>query len=325
MKTLREPAELASEGRPVALAIGVFDGVHLGHQEVIRRTVAAARRANGPAVVATFDRHPNAVVAPDRTPLAILPTSLRLQAFAELGVDAAWLIRFDEAFSRQTGEEFVRRLVAGFGRVAHICVGRDFHFGWRRSGDVDLLRRLGAELGFTSEAVPPQTLAGHIISSTGIRELIRRGALAEAARWLGRPYRFAGPVIRGDGLGRQLGFPTANLDVTGLQLPPGGVYAAWVQGPDDWCPAVMNIGTRPTVTAAAGELRVELHLLGRDCDLYGRELVVQPVCRLRAEQRFASLEDLKAQIARDIAACRAVLVEVTPPSASGAVGRPGRT
>lgn len=322
MKVLGEPAELAAAGRPVALAIGVFDGVHLGHQEVIRRTVAAARRADGPAVVATFDRHPNAIVAPERTPPAILPASLRLRAFAALGVDATWLIRFDAAFSRQTGEEFVRRLVAGFGRVAHICVGRDFHFGWRRSGDVDLLRRLGEQLGFTTEAVPPQTLAGRTLSSTGVRELIRQGALDEAARWLGRPYQLAGPVVRGDGLGRKLGFPTANLEVSGLQLPPPGVHAAWALRPEGWQPAVMNIGTRPTVAAAAGELRVEVHVLTGRGEWYGEELIVQPVRRLRAEQRFASLEDLKAQITRDCAAARTALAEAAPPPAGDAAFRP---
>ncbi len=308
MILLHAPAELDPRGRPVALAIGVFDGVHLGHQEVIRRTREAAGQAGGLPVVATFDRHPNAVVAPDRVPPAIVSTALRLRLLAELGVAATWLIRFDEAFSRQSGEEFVRRAVTGFGRVTCICVGRDFQFGWRRSGNVALLERLGAELGFAVEAVPPRSLAGRTISSTGIRELIRQGALEEAARWLGRPYLIAGPVVRGDGLGRALGFATANLEVAGLQLPPPGVYAARAREPGGpWEPAVMNLGVRPTLGRAEGGLRLEVHLLDRRPELYGRELEVWPVRRLREEIRFPSPAALQAQIARDVAAARAVL------------------
>lgn len=308
MILLHAPAELDPQGRPVALAIGVFDGVHLGHQEVIRRTREAAEQAGGLPVAATFDRHPNAVVAPDRVPPAIVSTALRLRLLAELGVAATWLIRFDEAFSRQSGEEFVRRAVAGFGRVTRICVGRDFQFGWRRSGNVALLERLGAELGFAVEAVPPLSLGGRTVSSTGIRELIRQGALEEAARWLGRPYLIAGTVVRGDGLGRALGFATANLEVAGLQLPPPGVYAARAREPGGpWEPAVMNLGVRPTIGPAEGGLRLEVHLLDRRPELYGRELEVWPVRRLREELRFPSPEALRAQIARDVAAARAVL------------------
>lgn len=308
MILLHAPSELVTNGRPVALAIGVFDGVHLGHQEVIRRTQAAAKQAGGLTVVATFDRHPNAVVAPDRVPPAICSTALRLRVLAELGVEATWLIRFDEAFSRQTGEEFVRRVVAGFGRVTRICVGRDFQFGWRRSGNVALLQRLGAELGFGVEAVPPLSLAGRTLSSTGIRELIRQGALEEVARWLGRPYLIAGTVVWGDGLGRELGFATANLEIAGLQLPPPGVYAARAREPGGvWEPAVMNLGTRPTVAPANAGLRLEVHLLDRQPELYGRELEVWPVRRLRDEVRFPSREALQAQIARDVAAARELL------------------
>ena len=307
MKTLAHPAELCAGARPVALAIGVFDGVHLGHQEVIRRTVDWAHRAAGLSVVATFDRHPNVVVAPDRAPPAIQSTTLRLEVFASLGAEATWLIRFDAAFSRQTGEEFVRRVVADFGSVRRICVGHDFQFGHRRSGDVALLDRLGRELGFSTEAVPPFALDGQTVSSTRIRELIRDGALDEAGRLLGRPYALAGLVVRGDQLGRQIGFPTANLDVAGLQLPPNGVYAVRVAVAGEEAPGVMNIGFRPTVAGAAPVLRVEVHLLDWEGDLYDQELTVRPVQRLRAEARFESLAALQAQIACDVASARAVL------------------
>jgi riboflavin kinase/FMN adenylyltransferase len=307
MQTLAQPTELAGRGRPVALAIGVFDGVHLGHQEVISRAVAWSRTAGGLAVVATFDRHPNVVVAPEQAPPAIQPTSLRLRAFAGLGVDATWLIRFDPAFSRQTGEEFVRRTVAEFGAVARICVGGDFQFGHRRSGNVALLERLGRELGYITEAVAPLAHDGEVVSSTRIRELIRAGALDQAGRLLGRPYALAGAVVRGDQLGRRLGFPTANLDLAGLLLPPNGVYAVRVAGGDRGLPGVMNLGFRPTVAGGRPELRAEVHLLDWVGDLYGRELTVWPVRRLRGEVRFASPAELQAQIARDVVAARAVL------------------
>lgn len=309
MRTIAHPVELQAGVRPVALAVGVFDGVHVGHREVITRMVSAARQRNGVAVVATFDRHPNAVVAPARTPPAIQSTSQRLRAFADLGAEVTWLIRFDEAFSRQTGEQFVRGLAAGFHGVAVVCVGSTFRFGHRRGGDVALLERLGAELGFETVAVEPLTLDGDIVSSTRLRDQIRAGLLEQAGRLLGRPYALAGPVMKGDGLGRTLGFPTANLDVAGLVLPPNGVYAAQATWASQRLDAVMNIGVRPTVKVGAAPLRVEIHLLDFDGggDLYGEELSAVPVARLRDEQRFPSFEALRAQISQDIRAARRVL------------------
>lgn len=305
MKILSRPDELGSGA--AALAIGVFDGVHLGHQEVIRRMVRQARARQAAAVVATFDRHPNAIIAPDRTPLAIQTTSQRLRVFADLGADATWLIRFDEAFSRQSGEVFVREVVRGFGRVVAICVGSRFQFGHRRSGDVALLCRLGAELDFAVEAVDPLAVAGQTISSTRIREAIREGDLAAAGRLLGRAYSLAGRVVRGDQLGRQLGFPTANLDVSGLVLPPNGVYAVRVATAEAAFLGVMNIGLRPTVASAERQPRVEVHLLDAELDLYDQELTVTPVARLRDEMRFASLAALQAQIGQDVVAARTLL------------------
>lgn len=309
MRTIAQPQELVTGGRPVALAIGVFDGVHVGHREVIQRMVAAARDRDGLAVVATFDRHPSAVVAPGHAPPAIQSTAQRLRAFADLGADATWLIRFDEAFSQQTGEQFVRGFVAGFGRVTTVCVGSTFRFGHRRQGNVALLERLGSELGFETMAVEPLMLDGDTVSSTRLREHIRAGLLGEAARLLGRPYALAGVVRKGDGRGRQLGFPTANLELDGLVLPPNGVYAARAVWAAQRFVAVMNIGVRPTVSATAGPPRVEVHLLdlSQDRDLYGEELSVTPVARIRDEQRFPTLAALRAQITLDAQAAREAL------------------
>jgi len=302
MTLLHSATDLHATGKGVCLAIGFFDGVHLGHQQVIRQAVADAERQEGTAVALTFDRHPNAVVAPARTPDLIYSLPQKLRAIAATEVPATLLLQFDEAFSRQTGELFIRGLHRDFGRIQSICVGADFKFGHRRSGNVDLLRDWGKELGFSVHALAAVSLDGQAISSTRIREAVRSGQLDEAGQMLGRPYSLAGTVIPGDQLGRQLGFPTANLDVQGRVLPPSGVYA--VHARIDDAPsqrAVLNIGSRPTIDQAHPEMRAEVHLLEPTGDLYGKEIEIAFVQRLRGEIRFPSLEALKKQIAQDIA------------------------
>jgi riboflavin kinase/FMN adenylyltransferase len=307
MRILAEPRELDPAPRQVCLAIGVFDGVHLGHQEVIRQTLADARECGGVAVVITFDRHPAAIVAPDRQPRLIYSLPQKLRTLAQLGVDATWLVRFDAAFSRQDGETFVRRLGREFGRISSICIGQTFTFGHNRSGNVALLRRLGAELGFTVHGLPPVAWRGQPISSTRIREAIGQGDFAAAARMLGRPYALCATVVPGDGFGRELGFPTANLAAQALVLPPTGVYAAVARLEERTWPAAVNIGRRPTVARAEDRLHVEAHLLDFEGDLYGRELELTFVERLRQEQRFPSREALAAQIAQDVSQTRELL------------------
>lgn len=287
----------------ICVGIGVFDGVHLGHQQVIRQTVHDARRLEARAVVITFDRHPNAIVAPTRVPPLIYSTSQKLRALAELGVDVTWLIPFDEPFSRQTGEEFIRHLSSGLGHLLSVCVGSEFTFGCKRSGNVALLHKLGGELSFDVHGLAAVALDGQIVSSTRIREAIRLGDLDAAGQMLGRAYSLAGIIIRGDQLGRKLGFPTANLDITGRVLPPNGVYAAHASIRGRNCRAVINVGVRPTV-GGAKEQRVEAHLLDFEGDVYGEELEITFVRCLRPEQRFANLDDLRRQIAIDIAEAR---------------------
>ncbi len=302
MQTFAQPREFARAGRGVSLALGVFDGVHVGHREVIRRMVAdAATRGDAPIVV-TFDRHPNAVVAPDHTPPLIQTLPQKLRALAALGAEATWLIRFDAAFSAQSGETFVRALARDFHPLRSIFVGDGFQFGHRRSGHVALLHRLGAELGFATHAVPAVATGGGPVSSTRVREAIRAADFALAGTLLGRPYALAGEVVRGDQLGRKLGFPTANLDAAGLVLPPNGVYAAHAVLPSFSRDAVVNLGLRPTLGDTRPRLRIEAHLLEFDGDLYGRELELVFTRRLRDEVKFDSLEALREQIRRDIAA-----------------------
>ena len=303
MKVISAANELAA-GRKVCLAIGVFDGVHLGHQQIIRQTVADARQHNAIALVLTFDRHPNSIVAPSRVPPLIYSPPQKLRTIASLGADHLLLVGFDKNFSELSGEEFVRGLARDLGSIQSICVGADFVFGHKRSGDVALLKKLGGEIGFSVHGLAAISLDGRVVSSTRIRETIRAGKLDGASQMLGRPYAIAGRVVEGDKLGRQLGFPTANLDATGLVLPPNGVYAGLTTVKQRSHRAALNIGFRPTMISAKPELRVEAHLLDFSGELYGADLEIEISEKLREERRFASPAELREQIARDVAAVR---------------------
>lgn len=304
MDVIHAARELNAGGRRVCLAIGFFDGVHLGHQQLIRQTIADARQHEGLALVMTFDQHPNTVVAPARVPPLIYPLPQKLRTIESLGAGALLLVHFDKAFSLRTGEDFVRDLARELPSIRSICVGANFTFGFKRSGDVELLRKLGAELGFAVLAVAAVSLDGKTVSSTRIREAIRAGNLDAASQMLGRIYQLIGPVVRGDGLGRQLGFPTANLEANGLVLPPSGVYAAHAEFNGCRHRAVLNIGYRPTIESVHPQLRVEAHLLDFSGDLYGRTLGIAFLGKLRDEKKFGSLPELQVQITQDIAAAR---------------------
>jgi riboflavin kinase/FMN adenylyltransferase len=301
MKIINAANELKPGSRKVCLAIGVFDGVHLGHQQIIRQTVADAHQHNALALVITFDRHPNVVVAPDHVPPLIYSLPQKLGAIESLGADTLLLIHFDEKFSGQTGENFIRSLACDLGKIQSLCVGADFVFGHRRSGNVALLKKLGGELGFTVHGLAAVSLDRQIVSSTRIREAIRSGDLDAASQMLGRPYAISGRVIAGDGVGRKLGFPTANLDAAGLVLPPNGVYLGLAKIKEQSRSVALNIGFRPTLATGGPQLRVEAHLLDFTGDLYGQELEIEIGEKLRDEKKFASLDELKAQIARDVA------------------------
>jgi riboflavin kinase/FMN adenylyltransferase len=251
--------------------------------------------------VLTFDRHPNSIVAPGRVPPLIYSLSQKLRAIESLGMDTLLLVRFDEKFSRQSGEEFIRGLARDFDSIHSISVGADFVFGHRRSGNVSSLKKLGGEIGFTVHGLAAVSLDGQIVSSTRIREAIRTGDLDAASQMLGRPYMISGRVVQGDRLGQQLGFPTANLDVTELALPPNGVYAGFANVKGKAYRIALNIGFRPTITSDARQLRVEAHLLNFRGELYGEELEVEIGRKLREEKKFASMAELREQIARDIA------------------------
>lgn len=305
MRIIHEASQLNPGNRKVCLAIGFFDGVHLGHQQIIRQTITDARRHGALALVISFDLHPNTIVAPARVPPLIYSLPQKLRAIESLGPDALLLIHFDKPFSQKTGEAFIRELAAAWTGIQSICVGANFTFGHKRGGNVELLKKLGAELKFSVHGMAAVSLDKKPVSSTRIREAIRAGELDTASQMLGRAYSVAAPVMEGDKLGRRLGFPTANLDTAGLALPPTGVYAinALVQGVSHR--GVLNIGTRPTLGEPDPSLHVEAHLLDFSGDLYGQELEIIFAEKLRDEQKFASLDELKAQIARDIERAKA--------------------
>ncbi len=310
MKIIHHPSGLGVVHPRISLAIGVFDGVHLGHQHIIRQTLALARQHSALSVVVTFDRHPNSVVAPDRVPPLLYSRDQKIRSLEGLGPDVLWEIHFDRAFSLLSGDEFIREMVQSLGNIQSICVGADFVFGHKRSGNLALLSQLGLLHGFQVHGLDAVSLDGHTISSTRIRELVRNGDFAGASHMLGRPYSLAGRVVMGDQLGRQLGFPTANLDAVDRAIPPAGVYAGTTHFQGQTYAVAMNIGTRPTLQHSQPRLCVEAHLLDFQGQLYGEELEIQIRAKLREEKKFQSMQALKQQIGLDIAAVRTLAKEV---------------
>lgn len=306
MHTCTRLQDLATLDGPLHLALGVFDGVHVGHQAVIARAVRAAAARGGVAGLLTFDPHPIQVMAPAKAPTHLLATlEHKARIVKELGVDLLVPLHFDMDLAQLEAEEFIGQLLES--RVATLAVGEDWRFGHKRQGDVALLKSLADAKGFQLEAVAPVMFEGDRISSTRIRQAIQDGNLEAAAAMLGRPYSMKGEVMRGRQLGRDLGFPTANLEVGRRQCPPYGVWAVRVDidGSRDWRPAVANLGIRPTVEG--GPALLEVHLLDFDGDLYGVSLEVRFEHHIRSEKAFDSLEQLGRQIAADVDIARKLL------------------
>jgi riboflavin kinase/FMN adenylyltransferase len=308
MRVIRHLRHTAPPLPAAVLTLGNFDGVHCGHQAIIRRAVREAEALGGQAVVLTFEPHPLAVLAPERAPPLIQPLHDRLAVFRDLGVGVTVLQRFTREFAALDPGAFVRGFLRPHLDLRHVVVGWDLTFGHDRAGTVTTLEALGAELGFAVDVVGPVTVDGVQVSSSTLRRLIEAGDMRTAARLLGRPYGVRGRVVVGEQRGRTLGFPTANLHVKPrLLLPPDGVYAVRAYADGQPRPGVMNVGIRPTF----GERRrtIEVHLLDFAGDLYGRWLVADVVERLRGERKFAGPEALRQAIAADVAQARAVLAE----------------
>ena len=309
MRIFRHATALADD-RGAVLAIGNFDGVHLGHQTVIAEGRARARAAGAGFAVLTFEPHPRSVFQPGTAPFRLTALRDKVRGLAELGVERLVAHRFDLAFAQKSAEDFVREiLVEGLG-ARHVVVGYDFVFGNRRRGTPAVLRALGETHGFGVSVVDPVTSAtGAVYASTRIRDDLTAGRPREAAALLGRPWEIGGRVMTGDKLGRTIGFPTANIALGDYLRPAPGVYAVRVgieeHGTTRWHAGAANLGWRPTV--GGRDLRLEAHLLDFAGDLYGRRLRVALIEHLRGERRFAGLEELKAQIAADCQEARRVL------------------
>jgi riboflavin kinase/FMN adenylyltransferase len=306
MKVLNDIAELYTIPGPTHLAIGVFDGVHLGHQAVIGRALQSAKLTGGSTVVVTFHPHPVRVLRPEKAPRLLTSTQHKIQLIRSLGVDALLILRFTLEFSKTPPERFIEDLAKGSNQLRQICVGREWSFGANRSGSVHLLEELSPKLGFELGSVNPVLVGEQVVSSTLVRSAIECGALEFSASLLGRKFTILGTVSEGKQLGRRLGFPTANLRAHNEQFPPNGVYAAkaWLQGKEYG--GVVNIGVRPTIEHEAGERLLELHLFNFNQEIYGQDVEVAFLQHLRPEQKFSGIEELQAQIKRDAESARRI-------------------
>jgi riboflavin kinase/FMN adenylyltransferase len=304
MEILRTIPELARLPGPLFLAIGVFDGVHLGHQAVIRTSARHAEEASGTPVVVTFDPHPAKVLRPDKAPHLLTATQHKIALIRDLGVAQLLVLTFDKQFAGTPPEDFVLQLVRHSHPLREICVGHEWSFGKGRAGNLDLLKKLGAEHEFNVVGIKPVTVDGAVVSSTAIRHAVEQGDLARAAAMLGREYTILGTVKSGAKLGRKLGFPTANLSAHSEQFPPNGVYVAEAKLNGATYRGVANLGQRPTIAGGTPERLLELHLFDLDHDIYGEDLEVRFVRFLRPEKKFESLEALTEQIARDVQLAR---------------------
>ncbi|MBX6323821.1 MAG: bifunctional riboflavin kinase/FAD synthetase, partial [Rhodospirillaceae bacterium] len=310
MRIIRHHAEVPEVGRGAAVAIGNFDGVHLGHQAVIAQAARIARAQGLPFGVLTFEPHPRAFFQPDLPPFRLTPFRIKARQLEAMGVEHLVVLHFDGTLAAKSAETFVAEVLGEGLAVAHVIVGYDFVFGRGRRGNAALLRELGARHGFATTTVPAAATAdGEVYSSTRIREHLRAGRPQHAARLLGRPWEIEGRVEHGERLGRRLGFPTANLTLGEYLEPARGIYAVKA-GIDEgvgtrWRDGVASLGTRPTVGGT--QLQLEVHLFDFAGDLYGHHLRVAFIDHLRPEVRFPSLEALAAQIAADAEAARAIL------------------
>ena len=289
----------ADIARPTVLTLGVFDGLHLGHQLIMKTLVDRARAINAVPTVITFEPHPRAVLHPESAPPLLQTFDQKIEALSVLGIEQTIVVHFDQAFAEIRAEDFLRDVVVDRLHAKEVHLGRGFFFGHNREGNIELLRRVSEQLGFLADEVPEVRVRGTRIGSTIIRQLLADGRVNLARRMLGRPYGVEGPVARGDARGVGLGFPTANVQPHNRVIPRRGVYVTSTLIEGQWRRSVTNIGVRPTFGDAL-EPSVETHVIDWSGDLYGDVLRVRFLHRLRDEKKFASVDELRSQIAYDV-------------------------
>jgi riboflavin kinase/FMN adenylyltransferase len=305
MRTIQGLESYPPDVGPCIVALGAFDGIHLGHRAILATAVARGQARGDRTVACTFDRHPMEVLSPARAPAPLTTLEERLQLIAGTGVDLALVMAFTLELAGVEPETFVREVILGRLRAHEVVVGDNHTFGRGARGNAALLSAVGAPMGLVTHVVPPLLVDGVVVSSSEIRAVLREGDVGRAARYLGRPYSIAGRVSHGDGRGRTLGFPTANLEPERPLLLPRGVYACRADVDGGTHEAVVNVGVRPTFGDNA--LAIEAHLMDMAADLYGRSLQLRFMARLRGERKFAGVDELRAQIARDVEAARSEL------------------
>ncbi|HXT64341.1 MAG TPA: bifunctional riboflavin kinase/FAD synthetase [Pyrinomonadaceae bacterium] len=289
----------ADIARPTVVTLGVFDGLHLGHQLIMKTVVDRARATNSVPTVITFEPHPRAVLHPESAPPLLQTLDQKIEAMGVLGIQQVIVLHFDQAFAQIRAEDFLRDTIVDRLHAKEVYLGRGFFFGHNREGNIELLRRVSEQLGFVADEVPEVRLRGERIGSTVIRQLLLDGRVNLARRMLGRPYGVEGPVAKGDARGLQLGFPTANVQPHNRVIPRRGVYVTATLIGGQWRRSVTNIGVRPTFGDAL-DPSVETHVINWSGDLYADVLRVRFLHRLRDEKKFGSIDDLKSQIERDV-------------------------
>ncbi|MDH5762042.1 MAG: bifunctional riboflavin kinase/FAD synthetase [Nitrospinota bacterium] len=305
MQIIRGTKHIPEPGPYPVMTIGNFDGVHLGHQIIFRRVAEIARQNNGTAIVFTFEPHPLKIIAPDKAPPLLTSFRKKMELMEQCGIDQVVCADFTQGFADQQPREFAENILVGKIGVKEIVVGYDYAFGRGREGTISYLKKMGEEFNFQVHVIDPVELEGHRVSSSYVRELIEEGDVTRARDFLGRHYSIQGPVVHGHKTGRGIGFPTANIDTSKVQIPGTGVYAVYVTSEGKVYSGVVNIGFNPTFNR--DRLSVEVHIFDFGDSIYGEEIEVAFIERIRGEIQFDSAKDLVAQIEKDIATAKTIL------------------
>ena len=305
MKIVRGTKNISGSIPYPVTAIGNFDGVHIGHQMIFLRTAEIAKQNNGTSLAFTFEPHPLKIIAPERVPPLLTTFRQKMEYIEECGIDQVICADFTRQFADQHPRDFAKDILGDKLGVKEVLVGFDYAFGKGREGTVPYLKKMGEEFSFAVHVIEPIKLNGHLVGSSYVRELIEEGNVETAVEFLGRPYSIRGPVVHGYKTGQAIGFPTANIDTSKVQIPGTGVYAVYVRCQDDRFPGVVNVGFNPTFHRDS--LSVEVHIFDFYEKIYGEEIEVEFIRRIRSEKEFNSAEELVKQIEKDIQAAKKVL------------------